>query len=66
MVNIESKLWDFQKSVVGQEAKSAEPPSPAELRHFDARFTLEVADSPVQQVLAVVKDCQGMPYHNMP
>ena len=39
-----------------QEAKAAEPPSPAELRNFDARLSLEVADSPVQQALAVVKD----------
>ncbi|CAL1148112.1 unnamed protein product [Cladocopium goreaui] len=38
------------QGVLRKEAKAAEPPSPAELRNFDARLSLEVADSPVQQV----------------
>ncbi|CAL1148110.1 unnamed protein product [Cladocopium goreaui] len=48
------------QGVLRKEAKAAEPPSPAELRNFDARLSLEVADSPVQQALVVVKELQRL------
>eukprot|EP00435_Cladocopium_sp_Y103_P042083 s99_g11.t1 len=48
------------QGVLRKEAKAAEPPSPAELRNFDARLSLEVADSPVQQALAVVKELKRL------
>ena len=38
-----------------QEAKLAQPPSPDELRNFDGCVSLQLADSPPQQALAVIK-----------
>jgi len=48
------------KSSLQKEAKAAEPPSPQELRHFDACLTLEVANSPVEQVLALVQELKRL------
>eukprot|EP00438_Fugacium_kawagutii_P018634 Skav224580 [mRNA] locus=scaffold246:205088:206305:- [translate_table: standard] len=44
------------QGVLRKEAKIAEPPRAEELRHFDARLTLEVAESTVQQALTMVKE----------
>ncbi|CAJ1429885.1 unnamed protein product [Effrenium voratum] len=46
------------RSVLQKEAKLAQPPSPDELRNFDGCVSLQLADSPPQQALAVIKELQ--------